>query len=83
MVVTARHMHPSFVKIFRSQKTRKRDVPAVVTALPMAAPPIDFREKAVRWSRTFAPLLFGIGSTGEVSSSKALLPAYLWATCSE
>lgn len=50
-VVTVKHMLPNFWKIVNVQKFKKRDAPAVVTAQPSVAPPMDFKAKVVRISR--------------------------------
>lgn len=51
MSTTTRHMLPNFWKSTRVHGMRKKEDPAVVTALPMVAQPIDVNAKNVRCIR--------------------------------
>lgn len=50
-VVTAKHMAPNLAKTVRVQKTKKKDDPAVVMALPVVALPMVFKANRVRCKR--------------------------------
>jgi len=80
ITVTVKHMPPSFWKMVSVQKVRNSEAPAVVMALPSAAPPMDCTANCVRQKRTIA---LSLTLSSRRPSARGSSLAYLCAMCSE